>query len=619
MMMSAKLGPSASANHDSLLVELVEELTNKVQAGEAVDLEAYAARYPGQARKLRELLPALQVLADLSGATPSADVTGPYPGPALAERPPRIPGYEVDGVLGRGGMGIVYKSRQVAADRVVALKVLLHGPHASQDTLERFRVEAKAIARLQHPHIVQVYEVGEHDGLPFFSLEYCPGGSLDKKLAGTPLMAREAATLVQELALAIHAAHQKGIIHRDLTPANVLLAEDGTPKVTDFGLAKMVDETGRTVTGAVMGTPPYMAPEQAAGRVQSIGPATDVYALGAILYELLTGRPPFRAAVPMDTLQQVLSDEPVPPSRLQRKIPADLETICLKCLEKSPGQRYKSADALAGDLRRFLDGLPIQARRPGMAAQIRSWLRRPERMRDAGLIQIWIATTYSIVVIAQCFRIGSGYPKGFLVSVHTPSVLLYICLWSVIGVLGTWFGLKTIAQKQWAIWAGLVWSLSQLLSKLFVGLDSKFSPTGRQEVTYNISIRDFNRISQFPVTSLSVELLPAFLTCVALYAFHVNHGITWFQPIKKRLLDSPALRVTPCRRLMEWLCRYTMLGAIAGLVIVLLGWWPRYTNDLYNRFAGFTIEFLAGVALFGALIGAACGVIGWAASKRWRT
>ncbi len=206
-----------------------------------------------------------------------------------------VPGYEIVRELGRGGMGVVYEARQVKADRIVALKMILHGGHSGSAARGRFRTEGEAVARLQHPHIVQIYEVGEHDGLPFFSLEYCQGGSLDRKLSGAPLPAKEAAALVEVLARAMAAAHQAGIIHRDLKPANVLLDRDGRPKVTDFGLAKKVDEAGQTASGAVMGTPSYMAPEQARGESKGVGPAADVYALGAILYECLTGRPPFWA------------------------------------------------------------------------------------------------------------------------------------------------------------------------------------------------------------------------------------------------------------------------------------------------------------------------------------
>jgi WD40 repeat protein len=284
------------------------------------------------------------------------------PPPEAAEVWPNVPGYEILAVLGRGGMGVVYQARQTTLGRLVALKMLRDGALAGAEELSRFRIEAQALARLQHPNIVQIYEISEYSGRPFFSLEFCAGGSLEGRLNGQPVTPAEAARCAETLARAMHAAHQQQVIHRDLKPANVLLTADGTLKITDFGLAKHLDQGGHpTVTGLVMGTPSYMAPEQAGGR-KDVGPAADIYALGAILYEALTGRPPFRAPSAWDTISQVLHDEPVPPTQLQPKTPRDLETVCLKCLEKDPARRYATAGALADDLRCFLDGLPIQAR-----------------------------------------------------------------------------------------------------------------------------------------------------------------------------------------------------------------------------------------------------------------
>jgi hypothetical protein len=288
---------------------------------------------------------------------------------------PALPGYEVLGELGRGGMGVVFRARQSALGRVVALKMIVSGGIAGPAELARFRTEAEAIARLQHPNIVQVYEVGEHEGRPFFSLELCGGGSLERQLDGTPRPAEESARLVQTLAHAMEAAHRARVIHRDLKPANVLLTADGTLKITDFGLAKKLDEADQTATGSVMGTPSYMAPEQAEGR-KDVGPAVDVYALGAILYQCLTGRPPFKAATPMDTLMQVVSGEPAPPRQLNPKVPRDLETVCLMCLRKEPQRRYAGAAALADDLGRFLHGREVTARRISAAEHAVRWTRR---------------------------------------------------------------------------------------------------------------------------------------------------------------------------------------------------------------------------------------------------
>ncbi len=229
-----------------------------------------------------------------------------------------MPGYQILEPLGEGGMALVWKARQIRLDRVVALKMIRDGGYARADTLARFRTEAEAIARLQHPNIVQVFEVGEHDGRPFLAMEFCPGGGLDRKLAGTALPPQEAAELLRTLALATEAAHRARVVHRDLKPANILLAADGTPKISDFGLARKLDEAGQTQTGAVMGTPSYMAPEQARAE-ETVGPAADVYALGAILYELLTGQPPFRGSTTHNTIQQVLTQEPAAPRRATRR------------------------------------------------------------------------------------------------------------------------------------------------------------------------------------------------------------------------------------------------------------------------------------------------------------
>jgi WD40 repeat protein len=284
-------------------------------------------------------------------------------------------GYEIEGEIGRGGMGVVYKARQSALGRLVALKMLLHSAHEGDDALARFRTEAEALARLSHPGIVAIHEVGELSGLPFLSMEWCEGGSLDRKLAGRPLPAKEAASLVRSLSLAVQAAHEAKVIHRDLKPANVLLSADGTPKVTDFGLAKKLDEAGQTQTGAVMGTPSYLAPEQAAGG-KDVGPAVDVYALGAILYECLTGRPPFQGEGAMQTIRLVCTQEPVPPAQLNPGVPADLETVCLKCLEKEPARRYASAAELADDLGRFSRGEAVRARPAGAVERGLKWARR---------------------------------------------------------------------------------------------------------------------------------------------------------------------------------------------------------------------------------------------------
>lgn len=345
--------------------------------------------YPGGSRKAAEQVP------------PTAAPPG-FPDGAVAPEQAALPGYEMLGVLGRGGMGVVYKARQRALNRFVAIKMILAGAHAGPEELARFRREAATIARLHHPHIVQIYEIGEHNGQPFCALEYVEGGSLARKLGGMPQPARPAAQLLETLARATYAAHQAGIIHRDLKPANVLLTADGTPKITDFGLAKQMDEsTWRTHSDVIMGTPSYMAPEQAAGKRRDIGPHTDVYSLGAVLYELLTGRPPFLGATGMETLVQVRLQEPVPPRRLQPTVPRDLETICLKCLEKDRQRRYASALALAEDLHHFLGNEPIQARPVRVWERGLKWAkRRPVAAALAGVSSLAV-----LILVVAVFAI----------------------------------------------------------------------------------------------------------------------------------------------------------------------------------------------------------------------
>jgi serine/threonine protein kinase/tetratricopeptide (TPR) repeat protein len=316
--------------------------------------------------------------AEVGALFPQSPVSdGATPPPPLTAALPRIRGYDVQAVLGCGGMGVVYKAWHHRLHRPVAVKMLLAGACAQPQELERFLREAETVAGLRHANIVQVHEAGDVDGRPYFTMEFVEGGSLAQKLAGTPQPACQAAALVAKVAEAVHDAHQRGIVHRDLKPGNILLTADGTPRITDFGLARRLEgAAGLTQSGAPVGTPSYMAPEQAEGKSGEVGPAADIYALGAILYELLTGRPPFRAETAAETLRQVVSQDPVTPSRLNAAVPRDPETICLKCLEKDPRRRYPSALALAEDLHRFERNEPIVARPVGPVEHVLRWIRR---------------------------------------------------------------------------------------------------------------------------------------------------------------------------------------------------------------------------------------------------
>lgn len=317
---------------------------------------------------------------------------------------PTVEGYDILEELGRGSSSVVYKARDRSLGRIVALKMMAAGAHAPPDQLARIAIEARAVASLHHPNIVQIHEIGESQGVPFLSLEYVEGESLDRRIDGRPQPPQAAARLVGTLARAIHAAHLRGIVHRDVKPANILIEPDGTPKLTDFGLAKDLESrSSQTRSGTLLGTPSYMAPEQARGDVDDVGPAADIHALGAILYEMLVGRPPFLGASPYETTMQVVNDEPVRPSRLVPRLPPDIETICLECLHKEPQRRYRDAGALAEDCRRFLAGEPILSRPVSPLQRGWRWCRRNPRfaalMASTLLLLVFVAVGSTLTAL----------------------------------------------------------------------------------------------------------------------------------------------------------------------------------------------------------------------------
>ena len=362
--------PALQTESEAILDLIYHEFLLRQDQGEAPKPDEFYARFPS-------LADSLMVQFGIDAAVPSTmesqnerdqSTSGTYGNMGS------IAGFEIVDVLGRGGMGIVYKARDQSLGRVVALKTITEIQTSTPDQLGRFVDEAQAAARLQHPNIITVHAVGEYQGRPYFALEFVDGGDLKKRLAGKPMAPRPAAELVQTLARAVHAAHEAGVVHRDLKPSNILLTSAGVPKVADFGLAKLLGgDSARTVSGQVVGTPSYMAPEQADGHSKDVGPTADVYALGAILYEALTGRPPFLGISQVETLRLVVSTEPVAPRQSRADIPRDLETVCLKCLEKEPQKRYASALAVAEDLRRFAQDRPITARPVGPAGACRRW------------------------------------------------------------------------------------------------------------------------------------------------------------------------------------------------------------------------------------------------------
>ena len=435
-------------NAECRCAELEDDFLTALQRGDAPEIEEFVALHPEHAERMRQSLrrvAAIQNAVARRSLLPTSE----------SSQPPRltVPGYEVLGELGRGGMGIVYEARELGLDRIVALKMIRGAVNLGDESRSRFQREAKAVAKLQHPNIVQIYQIGEHDGQPFISLELVEGGNLDRLVAHQPQPARDVVTLVETLARAVHSAHERGIIHRDLKPANILMQRvtDGEPKVegrekqpntqgstrnqnvstlnercvsdhqplrqvsqrstlnlqhfkpkiTDFGLAKVLDgESSMTHPDAVMGTPSYMAPEQASRSLGEIGPGADVYALGAILYDLLLGHPPFRATSVLELLRMLREEEPVAPRILDKSLDRDLETICLKCLEKDPQRRYQSAANLADDLHCYLDGDPIQGRPASAARKLwRQYKRRPL----ASSLAVLVALTVVVVIAALGF------------------------------------------------------------------------------------------------------------------------------------------------------------------------------------------------------------------------
>ena len=385
------------------LDDLVLAYLQSVEAGQPLDREELIAGHPDLAADLVDFFANQDRIARLADELP----TPPDGRPHVPRRIRVFGDYESLEEIAQGGMGVVYKARQKSLNRTVAVKMVLAGPQASDSAVRRFRAEAEAVAQLQHPAIVSIYEVGEHERQPYFSMEYVAGPSLAELARRNPLPAREAAEYIRQSATAVQFAHEHGVLHRDLKPSNLLLDASGRVRITDFGLAKhLADDDRLTTTGEVLGTPSYMAPEQARGDHSHVGPAADVYSLGAVLYEMLTGRAPFRAATAVETLRQVQDADPVSVRRLNTSVPRDMETIALRCLQKRPADRYRTAAELAGDLGRYLRGEPIVARPIGPAARLWRWCRRKPVVAglSAAVLVLAVAVTLVSVVAAVWLR-----------------------------------------------------------------------------------------------------------------------------------------------------------------------------------------------------------------------
>ena len=462
--------PLSSADEERL-AELIDSLS-EARGPEAVALlERLVGEHPDLAGQLRELFAAMSMADAVADAStilepprtePPALAPPPAPGsfvPGVTPLPASFDDYELLEEVGRGGMGIVYRARQKSLDRVVAVKMLLRRDLATAADLARFRSEAEAAARLDHPGIVSIFEVGECGGHPFYSMRFIEGTTLAKRLATGGVLPREAATILARVAEAVDAAHRGGVLHRDLKPSNILIDAAGKPHVSDFGLAKRIEaDQDVTHTGAILGTPCYMSPEQAAGSRGDVGPTSDVWSLGAILYQTLTGRPPFQAANPMDTLLAVLESDPPIPRSLDPGVNRDLEMIALKSLQKPQELRYASAADLAADLRAFLAGEPVAARRGGLSDIVARLFRETHHatvLENWGLLWMW----HSVVVLTLCVVTDVLFWQGVM------SRWPYVVLWG--GGLAVWApifwalrhrtGPVTAVERQIAhIWGGSV-------------------------------------------------------------------------------------------------------------------------------------------------------------------
>jgi serine/threonine-protein kinase len=526
---------------DELLASIINRLAEAAERGERVDVEAEVREHPELAEEIRGLWATAglaDVLGEFSALDHRDDGEQEFDGrpTSVGPLPRRVGDYELAAELGRGGMGVVYRARQLSLRREVALKMILRGELASDVDLVRFRSEAASAAKLEHPHIVSVIEVGEEAGQPYFSMQYVEGTTLARRLADGPLPPREAAELLIPVCRAIGHAHRQGVLHRDLKPSNILIDRSGRPYVTDFGLAKRFPTkaeqppehnfTAITQSGAILGTPGYIAPEQAGAQRGDIGTCTDVYSLGAILYAMLTGRAPFQAATPIDTVLMVIEQEPPPPRLLNPKADPDLELIALKALQKPPDLRYESADALADDLEAYLRGDPIAARSSHFS-QVLSRAFRPTPnaaiLHNWGLLWMW----HALVLLVLCLV------TNWMQLRPVESRLSYIGLWSV--GLGTWAivfwnlrrraGPVTFVERQIAH----IWAASMACSLLLFAVEGMMGlkPLTLSPVLALIAGAVFVVKAGILSGEFYIQAAALFATCIPMALFP-DYGLTIF-------------------------------------------------------------------------------------------
>ena len=458
----------SNPNKDNELLAVLDDYLARLQSGEQPSRESLLEEHPDLASAL-DCLDALDSLApdEPKGSRIADEPTMRIPEP-MANLPRIFGQYELLDEIGRGGMGVVYMARQSGLDRTVAIKMILAGHMASREHVRRFQAEAKATAQLRHPNIVHIHEVGQIHGQDYFAMELVEGESLAQRLAREPVDIETAVRLLGSVARAVDHLHGQGIVHRDLKPSNILLDEDGQPMVSDFGLAKMFSAGSEmTASGVITGTPSYMAPEQAAGHNSEVGPAADIYSLGAILYEMLTGRPPFHCENPLDTLMEVLSREPIPLRRLSPRISRSLELICLKCLAKSPKDRYETAGALAEDLDRFARGEALLARPPSIGQKLWSWTRRQPALvlRLAVLAVFYLVANVNFIWFSEVTQVDAPYYW---------TISLLLAAWAIGSVICQ----QGMESQRWSISTRFVWGTldSALLLAVLLVSDGAASP-----------------------------------------------------------------------------------------------------------------------------------------------
>lgn len=521
----ADLDSDPEADLDLEVARVLEPFLAAVEMGREVAPERLLAENPAIAPRLRACLDVLGIAVGpdepqpshgcVDAASSSFDMDWDERSSPFDSRHVRkgshLGDYELLDEIAHGGMGVIYRARQRSLNRLVALKTIEAGVWASAKHLRRFRIEAEAMALLDHPQIVPIYDVGECDGFYYFSMRLLEGGSLADHLTRYAADPRAAALLMVQVARAVHHAHQRGVLHRDLKPSNILLDSEGRPQIADFGLAKRFDaEVDLTISGMVVGTPAYMAPEQAEGHRAEVTVACDVYGLGAIFYAMLTGKPPVGGETLSEILLQLREQLPVSPRNLNRRVDRALEAICLKCLEKEPKRRYGTAEALAEDLDRYLTGKPIQASYHGFLQAVLFQARSPQQIRLAGLFAIGLG-----LAILTRASTGLALLRLGLIEVAQPDQLAFHLGRSVFGLglplLGV--GWSVLRNRAWSLWAGVVLSLAtlllligHLLGVLSIdtgGLDNQASPSGRFEADALLLILSLMLLSSFLLALLA--------------------------------------------------------------------------------------------------------------------